>query len=71
MRWGATQFANILLTLQSLLDKKKTELTSMFSCEEWEKCKHSATTKGKTCFLTVMSPAFWSGVMFVLKILDL
>ena len=67
VRPGATRFATCFLTLQSLYEKKG-QLKSMFNSDQWHDCKHSKSVKGKTASDTVMSYAFWSSVMVILKV---
>ncbi|KAG7544115.1 hypothetical protein ISN45_Aa07g039810 [Arabidopsis thaliana x Arabidopsis arenosa] len=67
VRPGATRFATCFLTLQSL-HEKKSQLMSMFGSDEWHECKHSKCVKGKQASDTVMSFAFWSSVIMVLKV---
>lgn len=67
VRPGATRFATCFLTLQSL-NEKKGQLKSMFYSDQWHDCKHSKSVKGKTASDTVMSYAFWSSVMVILKV---
>ncbi|CAN6924660.1 unnamed protein product [Brassica oleracea] len=67
VRPGATRFATCFLTLQSLYEKKG-QLKSMFNSDQWHDCKHSKSVKGKTASDTVMSYAFWSSFMVILKV---
>ncbi|CAN7057041.1 unnamed protein product [Brassica oleracea var. botrytis] len=67
VRPGATRFATCFLTLQSLYEKKG-QLKSIFNSDQWHDCKHSKSVKGKTASDTVMSYAFWSSVMVILKV---
>ncbi|KAK2645550.1 hypothetical protein Ddye_020745 [Dipteronia dyeriana] len=62
-----TRFASAFLTLQSLVEKKD-NLRAMFASREWDKCKWSKTTKGKTAYSTMMNITFWNGVTTCLKV---
>ncbi|KAK4283950.1 hypothetical protein QN277_000847 [Acacia crassicarpa] len=66
VRYGVTRFATTFLTLQRL-HKLKTNLRMMVTSDEWSKSKAAKDAKGKRATDTVLSPAFWNGVVYSLK----
>ncbi|KAH7666003.1 Ribonuclease H-like protein [Dioscorea alata] len=40
----------------------------MFASSDWDKCKHSQSTKGRATYSTIMNVGFWNGVGLCLKV---
>ncbi|KAK4259931.1 hypothetical protein QN277_006209 [Acacia crassicarpa] len=66
VRYGVTRFATTFLTLQRL-HKLKNNLRMMVTSDEWSKSKAAKDAKGKRATDTILSPAFWNGVVYSLK----
>ncbi|KAH7670398.1 Ribonuclease H-like protein [Dioscorea alata] len=48
--------------------EKKSELRTMFASSDWDKCKHSQSTKGRATYSTIMNVGFCNGVGLCLKV---
>ncbi|KAK1261472.1 hypothetical protein QJS04_geneDACA001003 [Acorus gramineus] len=67
VRPGATRFATMFLSLESIYSKKD-KLRLMFTSEEWRDCKWYHTRKGQKASDIVISPSFWNQVALAIKI---
>lgn len=68
VRPGKTRFCTSYLTLQSI-HKQKVNLRTMFTSQGWVSSKWAKDQKGKRISETVLSPAFWNGVVYTLKVM--
>ncbi|KAL8520693.1 hypothetical protein ACS0TY_011297 [Phlomoides rotata] len=66
-RAGVTRFATAFLTLQRMM-KLKNELRKMFTSDNWTQSKWFKEPEGKKVTKVILSPKFWSSVLYILKI---
>ena len=68
MRHAITRIATSFLTLERL-HKEKGNLRKIFVSDDWTKNKLSKEAKGKEATKTVLMPAFWNNVLYILKVM--
>ncbi|XP_019226720.1 PREDICTED: uncharacterized protein LOC109208135 [Nicotiana attenuata] len=68
VKCGITRFATSFLTLQRLYNQK-TNLRTMITSEHWVNSKWSKKPQGKVTTHTILMPAFWNQVVYILKIM--
>ncbi|KAL5193549.1 hypothetical protein HKD37_20G055753 [Glycine soja] len=68
VRHAITRFATSFLTLERL-HKEKGNLRKIFVSDDWTKNKLSKEAKGKEATKTVLMPAFWNNVLYILKVM--